>query len=162
MNCKKVALTLALFTAATIVTSLPVTPAGAVEPIIYPAKGQSKDQIEKDKYACYSWAKEQTKFDPMQAPAPSAAATTSQGGAVKGAAKGAAVGAVGGAIAGDAGKGAAIGAGAGGTVGMLKKKKGQKDQQAAAQNQTAAAEQKRAEYNRAWGACLEGKGYTVK
>ena len=135
----------------------------AQEPIIYPAKGQSKDQMEKDKYACYSWAKEQTGFDPMKAPEPSAAATAQpKGGAVKGAAKGAAGGAIVGAVAGDAGKGAAIGAAAGGTVGAAKKRRGEKEQQAAAQNAAATADQKRSEYNRAWGACLEGKGYTVK
>jgi hypothetical protein len=135
----------------------------APEPIIYPAKGQSNDLIEKDKYSCYSWAKKQTGFDPMQAPAPSAAATAApKGGAVKGAAKGAAGGAIIGAVAGNAGKGAAIGAATGGTVGAVRKRKGQKDREAAAQNDAAAADQKRSEYNRAWGACLEGKGYTVK
>ncbi len=163
MTRKHVVGTLDLFVAATIVATLSASPTFAAEPIIYPAKGQSKELMEKDKYSCYSWAKEQTKFDPMQAPAPSAAAATKpQGGAVSGAAKGAAVGAVGGAIAGDAGKGAAIGAATGGTVGAMKKKKGQKEQQAAVQKETAAADQKRAEYNRAFGACLEGKGYTVK
>jgi hypothetical protein len=155
-----VVLFLALFTPAAI---CPVLPARAAEPIVYPAKGQSKDTMEKDKYACYQWAKEQTRFDPMQAPAQSAAATTQpKGGAVKGAAKGAAAGAVVGAVAGDAGKGAAIGAAAGGTGGAIKKRRGVKEQQAAAQSQAASADQQRAEYNRAWGACLEGKGYTVK
>jgi len=37
------------------------------QPIIYPAKGQSQQQMEKDKYECYTWAKGQTGFDPMQA-----------------------------------------------------------------------------------------------
>ena len=36
--------------------------------MIYPAKGQSQDQMEKDKFECYSWAKGQTGFDPMQVP----------------------------------------------------------------------------------------------
>ena len=40
----------------------------AQELVIYPAKGQSNEQTEKDKYACYSWAKGQTGFDPMVAP----------------------------------------------------------------------------------------------
>lgn len=158
MNRKCALIVLNLFTAAVIAAAPAVA---ATEPIVYPAKNQSKDQTEKDKYACYQWAKEQTNFDPMQAPAP-VAAPAPQGGAVKGAAKGAAAGAIVGAVAGDAGKGAAIGAAAGGTGGALKKRKGEKDQQAAAQNQAAAADQKRSEYNRAWGACLEGKGYTVK
>ena len=38
------------------------------EPVIFPAKGQTPEQTEKDKYDCYTWAKQQTCFDPMQAP----------------------------------------------------------------------------------------------
>jgi len=30
------------------------------EPYIYPANGQSPDQMEKDKYQCYGWGKQQT------------------------------------------------------------------------------------------------------
>jgi hypothetical protein len=162
MSRKSIAFFPALFTAAAVFSAFPSLPAAAAEPIVYPAKGQSQDQMEKDKYSCYSWAKGQTGFDPMkQAPAPTTAPPP-QGGAVKGAAKGAAVGAAAGAIAGDAGKGAAIGAAAGGAGGAIKKRSGQKEQQAKAQQQAAAADQKRADYNRAWGACLEGKGYTVK
>lgn len=151
----------AVLTAAAVFTTFSVLPAAGGEPVVYPAKGQSQQQMEMDKSSCYSWAKGQTGFDPMQAPVPATAAEP-QGGAVKGAAKGAAVGAAVGAIAGDAGKGAAIGATAGGAGGAVKKRKGQKEQQAQAQQQAAAADQKLADYNRAWGACLEGKGYTVK
>lgn len=43
-------------------------PALAQEFIVYPAKGQSQEQMEKDKFECYSWAKNQTGFDPMQLP----------------------------------------------------------------------------------------------
>jgi hypothetical protein len=136
-------------------------PARAADPIIYPAKGQSKAKMEKDKYACYQWAKEQTKFDPMKAPA-AATTTQPQGSPIRSAAKGAAGGAIIGAVAGDAGKGTAIGAAGGGTIGIAKIRRGEKEQQAAAQNQAATADQQRSEYNRAWGACLEGKGYTVK
>ena len=35
---------------------------------VFPAKGQSQEQTERDKYECYQWAKRQTGFDPMQAP----------------------------------------------------------------------------------------------
>ena len=35
------------------------------EPYVYPAKGQSTEQMEKDKYACYGWGKQQTGYDPM-------------------------------------------------------------------------------------------------
>ena len=137
--------------------------------IIYPKEGQSQEQMEKDKYACYSWAKDQTGFDPMasaqtvalppQPPPP-------QGGAVKGAARGAVVGVAVGAIAGDAGKGAAIGATAG-AIGGRMRQNDQKQQQAQASSQQAQAQQNAynqnmGNYNRAYGACLEAKGYTVK
>ena len=40
----------------------------AQELVIYPAKGQSQEQLDKDKSECYSWAKQQSGFDPMQQP----------------------------------------------------------------------------------------------
>lgn len=115
------------------------------ESYVYPNKGQSADMTEKDKYDCYQWAKGQTGVDPMQGQAPSKRT------GLRGAAGGAAAGAAIGAIAGDAGKGAAIGAASGGIIGGAKKRRGEKAQ----------ASQK-GEYDRAWGACMEGKGYTVK
>ena len=140
----------------------PAGMAGAQEPYVYPSKGQSKDQTEKDKYSCYQWAKGQTGFDPMQQPTASAPPPQKKGGVVKGAAGGAALGAIGGAIAGDAGKGAAIGAATGGVIGGVRRNRSNKEQEQYAQQQAAEYNQKRSEYNRAWGACLEGKGYTVK
>ena len=80
----------------------------AQEPIIYPAKGQNSQQMEKDKGECYVWAKGQTGFDPMQPPqtsAPPPAQPPPQGGVVKGAARGAVVGAAVGSFSGEAGKG---------------------------------------------------------
>jgi hypothetical protein len=44
----------------------PVSHVQAQELIVYPAKGQSNEQMEKDKFECYSWAKGQTGFDSMQ------------------------------------------------------------------------------------------------
>jgi hypothetical protein len=133
-------------------------------PIIYPAKGQSQDQTEKDKYGCYTWAKGQTGFDPMQAGStPQAPPPQSPGGErVKGAARGAAVGTVAGAIAGDAGKGAAAGAAGGAMIGGMKKRDKAAQQAQAQQQQSAALASKQSEYNRAFGACMEGRGYTVK
>ncbi|GJQ24223.1 hypothetical protein BIY37_03200 [Candidatus Brocadia sapporoensis] len=132
--------------------------------IIYPAKGQSQEQMEKDKFECYSWAKQQTGVDPMVAStAPQAASQESTaGGAVKGAAKGALVGAGIGAIAGDAGKGAAIGAVSGGAFGGLKSRNQRKQAEQAQQQQISQTNQRINEYNRAYSACLEAKGYTVK
>jgi len=44
----------------------------AQDPIIFPARGQSQDQVEKDKFSCYQWARNETGFDPMQTPTASA------------------------------------------------------------------------------------------
>ena len=134
----------------------------AQEPIVFPAKGQSAEQTEKDKYSCYSWAKGQTGFDPMQAPTATAPPPEKKGGVVKGAAGGAVAGVAIGAIAGNAGKGAAIGAASGGIIGGARRAKSNKEQEQYAQGQAAGYDQKRSTYNRAWGACMEGKGYTVK
>jgi hypothetical protein len=128
---------------------------------VFPKNAQTKEQQEQDEFACYKWAKEQTGFDPNK-PVEQASAPAPKGGAVSGAAKGAAVGAIGGAIGGDAGKGAAIGAGVGAAAGAHKRRKGEKEQ-AAAQEQAAKQHEASVEgYQRAFGACMEGKGYTVK
>jgi hypothetical protein len=126
------------------------------EVIAYPKKGQSQEQFQQDQYQCHQWAKGQTGFDPMQPPPSAAAPPPQQGGAVRGAARGAAVGAIGGAIAGDAGKGAAVGAAVGGTGGAMKQ--ASKNQQAAQAQQ----QQARAQYDKAYAVCLEGRGYAVK
>ena len=143
-----------ILTACMLAAIMAATAHAAQEPIVFPAKGQSADQTEKDKYSCYSWAKGQTGFDPMQAPTATAPPPEKKGGVVKGAA--------GGAIAGDAGKGAAIGAASGGIIGDARRAKSNKEQEQYAQGQAAGYDQKRSTYNRAWGACMEGKGYTVK
>jgi hypothetical protein len=132
------------------------------EPIIYPAKGQSQKQMEKDKYDCYGWAKKQTGFDPMQPPPTTQAPPPPQGERVRGAARGAAAGAAVGAIAGDAGKGAAVGAVGGTMVGGKRQRDKARQSAQAQQQQTADYEAKRNTYDRAYGACLEGRGYTVK
>ena len=142
----------------------------AQEPFIYPVKGQSAEQQEKDKHECYSWAKGQTGFDPMQVPtatAPPPEQQAQQGGVGRGAARGAATGAIVGQIADDdPGKGAAIGAASGALVGGMRRRDQQAQQQQAqqqwAQQETANYENQRNNYNRAYSACLEGRGYTVK
>lgn len=142
----------------------------AQELIVFPAQGQSQEQMEKDKYDCYTWSKQQAGFDPMQpqtTPAPSPQPRGATGERIKGAARGAAVGAVAGEIADDdAGKGAAAGAAAGTMVGGMKIRQGRRqqaqEQQQVAKQQEAAYGEARNTYNRAFGACMEGKGYTVK
>lgn len=145
-------------------------PALAGDLYIFPSKGQSQDQMERDKYDCYQWAKQQTGFDPMERPtasAPPPQEEARKGGLVRGAARGAAVGAVVGGIArDDAGKGAAAGAAGGAMIGGMRRRDQARRQQYERdqweQQQAAQYNARRGEYNRAYGACLEGKGYTVK
>lgn len=131
------------------------------EPYVYPAKGQSAQQMEKDKYQCYGWGKQQTGFDPMNPPVASTGQANT-GSVVGGAAKGAAGGAVIGAIAGDAGKGAAIGAVTGTATRGIRNRRAVGQQQQQAQQQSATIAQMRSEYDRAYSVCLEGRGYSVK
>jgi len=116
---------------------------------VYPAKGQSKEQQEKDEFECYKWAKDQSGVDPS---APSETTNRRTGRMVGGAAKGALGGAAIGAIAGDAGKGAAIGAVGGGMVGRHRGK--QEEQYEAASERNS--------YDSAYAACMDSRGYTVK
>jgi predicted lipid-binding transport protein (Tim44 family) len=136
---------------------------------VYPQKGQSNKQMEKDKYECYGWAKKKTGFDPMAAPtatAPPPAQEAPKGGLLRGAGRGALGGLAIGAIAGDAGKGAAIGAASGAMIGGIRRseqvKQEDQAQQQWAQNKASQYAHNRSEYNRAYSACLGGRGYTVK
>ena len=132
------------------------------QPIAYPAKGQSQQQQQKDSSSCHSWAKSNTGIDPAAVaatPPPPSGPAVGGGQRVQGAARGAAGGAVVGAIAGDAGKGAAIGA-VGGT--MVGGARARRDQRAAAANQQAQTQGAMDTFNRAYAACMEGRGYTIK
>jgi hypothetical protein len=132
---------------------------------VFPAKDQKAEQQAADEQACYSWAVEQSGVDPLtaQATKPDSVETGPDGTAVKGAAKGALVGVAIGAIAGDAGKGAAIGAAAGGMGGVgAKRQKDAKKQQQAEQKAVATDQAKIDSFKKAYSACLEGKGYSVK
>lgn len=141
----------------------------AAEVYVYPRDGQSAEKQKADEYECYGWAKGQTRFDPMAPPTASSAPPqeqATQGGALRGAARGAALGAAVGAIAGDAGTGAAAGAAGGGLIGGMRRRD-QTRQQATAQNNWAQEEaarydQMRRDYDRAYGVCLEARGYSVK
>jgi len=130
---------------------------------IYPAKGQSQEQQDRDRYECHNWAVQQTGFDPTRMSTSYAPAATQapQGGLLKGAARGATVGVVGGAIAGDAGKGAAIGAASGALLGGMRRNDQIRQQQYQAQQSANANAAARDSYNRAMGACLQGRGYSV-
>ena len=118
---------------------------------VYPQKGQSAEQQNKDSYECYGWAKSQSGVDPGAPPPPAQAGQHARG-AVGGAARGAALGAAVGAIGGNAGKGAAAGAVVGGVGGRRRSVAAQQQQQQAT----------RSAYDRAFAACMEGRGYTVR
>jgi hypothetical protein len=124
----------------------------------YPAKGQSPALQAKDEAQCSSWAVGKTGFDPAKPPPPSAtpAPVTGSGARVKGAAVGATVGAISG---GNAGQAAAAGAVVGGVARRAANRRA-----AAAQNQAASQQMQagQAAYAQARGACLMGRGYTVK
>jgi hypothetical protein len=88
---------------------------GIAQQFVYPAKGQSPQQQKSDEAACYSWAVQQTGFDPAKPPPPQQAAKppttatgTTPGAGARGAVRGAVVGEI---ISDDPGTGAAVGAG---------------------------------------------------
>jgi hypothetical protein len=144
-------------------------PVLAQEVIVYPAKGQSAEQTEKDKYECYAWAKNSSGFDPMAAPTAQTAPPTKEkqvGGVGKGAVGGGLAGLAVGALAGNAKKGAAIGAGSGALIGGMRrhdqKQRETNTRQQWEQQEVADYSQNRNNYNRAYSACLEGRGYTVR
>jgi hypothetical protein len=169
----------------------PVPSSSAAEKVglyAYPAKGQSHDQQLIDESDCYNSAQQQTGVNPdMAAPqAPSSAevqaaqaqaadaAPEAKGGRARGAARGAVGGAVIGGIAGNAGAGAAVGA----TVGTVRGGRQQRQandqakQQASAQagaqvqqqyqSQKAAHNAQMDKFKRAFSACMDAKGYSVK
>jgi hypothetical protein len=130
--------------------------------VTYPSKGQSAEQQNKDEGECFAWAKGQTGIDPMavaSTPTQQSGAAVGGGERVKGAAGGAAGGALIGAVAGNAGKGAAIGAVTGTLLGghQARKNKAAKEQQAE-QGKAGALQH----FNKAFGVCMEGRGYSVK
>ena len=129
--------------------------AAAQKPAVYPAKGQSAQQQKKDDGACYSWAKSNTGIDPAvvaQTPSPPSGPAVGGGERLKGAARGAVVGEI-------AGGHGAEGAAAGVVVGGARARRNQAAQQQQAQDQKA---QTMGTFYRAHGACMEGRGYTVK
>lgn len=166
----------------------PGSPAKDVGVYVFPKDKQSAEQQKKDEGECYAAAKEQSGVDPKKPPpkGPSASeqqaaanqaaqtAPEASGGKTRGAVKGGAVGALGGAVLGAPLAGAAVGA-AVGTVrgGTRQREENAQIQQQAAANATAQQQQeasrKKAAYKkemddfkRAFGACLDARGYSVK
>ncbi len=126
---------------------------------VFPANNQDQETQDKDEYDCYKWAVEQSGIDPINPPDVQADPNAGDGAIVGTAARGAAAGAAIGAIGGDAGKGAAIGAVAGAFGGARRRGAAQAGAEQQAQQQEAAMIDS---FKKAFAACLEGKGYTVK
>jgi Glycine zipper len=130
--------------------------------IVYPSKGQSAQQQNKDEGECYAWAKQQTGIDPVavaSTPTQQQGAAAGGGERVKGAARGAVGGAAIGAIAGDTGKGAGIGAVAGTMAGGRQARQNKKEKEQQAEQAKSSTLQ---QFNKGFGACMEGRGYTIK
>ena len=135
----------------------------AAQTFVYPAKGQSPQQQQKDEGECHTWAVQQSKYDPANPPKAAAAPTpptkatgSTRGAGVRGAARGAVVGEV---VADDARTGAAAGAiAARGASRRQNAAQANQQQQAASQQDQAGMNA----YQKARGACLEGRGYSVK
>jgi hypothetical protein len=139
--------------------------AAAQQPIIYPARGQSAQKQNSDTAECQLWAKQTTGVDPVviaQQSANQQGGQPKQGGAIKGAAGGAAVGAAIGAIAGNAGKGAAIGAVTGTAGGGLRQRRMNEAAASQQQSNQQQVSQEMSTYNRAVGACMTGRGYSIQ
>lgn len=147
-------------------------PTTAGDPVVYPSRGQDAKQQDLDRYQCHDWARGQSGFDPSrataQAPAPAAATPTPSttdptGGMAKGAIGGAAVGEL---AHRDVGRSAATGALASGLLTKVKAQQQAKQAAAAAvpppSTRPTPQQPQRATYDRAFGACLEGRGYTVR
>jgi Glycine zipper len=141
---------------------------------VYPAKGQTEAQADRDRYECHLWAVKQTGFDPSEPQlAPHQRVAVVEGpppgqDAVAGAATGAILGA---AVArpGNAGQGAAIGAVLGGVIGgasgaarnQREREEVQQHMDAREAERAARLEEQSRNYRRAISACLEGRGYKV-
>lgn len=141
---------------------------------VYPSKGQTPQQLDRDRYECHNWAVAQSHYNPsdthlaphqqvrvVEMPAPGRDTAV---GAVAGAV-------VGGSVAGrhDSGEGAVAGAIVGAMIGASSDARRREAATPAngrpgaqAQAERARLERQAADYRRAISACLEGRGYTVK
>lgn len=141
---------------------------------VYPSKGQTEKQLDRDRYECHNWSVAQSHYNPsephlaphqqirvVEMPPPGQQTIA---GAVTGAVIGAAIGSPR-----DTGEGAAVGAVVGAVAGASSESARRKESErmnsrvsADAQAERARLERQASDYRRAISACLEGRGYTVK
>jgi hypothetical protein len=143
------------------------TPVRFQEVLAYPARGQSPEQLDRDRYECHRWATQQTGFDPSQAPPPPISGTSAEPVPGSGLAVGAIAGAVLGSIIaprGSEGGGAVVGAITGGAIGAAtenaERAEAQRDRSMVGSGGYHG--ERAGAYRRALSACLEGRGYSVK
>jgi hypothetical protein len=150
-----------IFKLAALLVGTGILGSATAAPIVYPAKGQNQQQQQRDQGECHTWSVQNTGIDPAQVASAPPPPTQSgpDGERARGAVRGAVGGAAIGAVAGDTGKGAGVGA----VVGTMAGGRRSRQNQANAQSQSQSQQQAKINtYYRAYGACLEGRGYTVK
>jgi len=135
--------------------------------IVYPAQGQSADQLAKDRYECHVWAVQQSGYDPSRPGANTANQVVVQPATPPGA--NTAVGAIAGAIIGsvllgprEAGFGAVAGGLTGAAIGASTDAQAQAQanaEQRAYNRSYSANASASSNYVRAISACLEARGY---
>jgi hypothetical protein len=139
--------------------------ASSQDVFIYPQKGQSAEQQDKDEFECYKWARDNSGFDPMAAPTAGSPPPRKDEKSY-GVLKGAAVGAVGGKVFGNSKKTTRTAAAAGGLLGGVRQHQHNSREQQKVEDwerrEASNYASNRSNYNRAYAACLEGRGYTVK
>ena len=142
--------------------------------MVYPAQGQSPQQLDKDRYECHTWAVMQSGFDPSSAQVPPSERVVVQPANPPG--TNTAVGAIAGALIGaaiggprNAGAGLVVGGVTGAAIGASADSSEQAQARAAQQQANAAYAQSYQaneagyhNYRRAITACLVGRGYTVQ
>lgn len=145
----------------------PVRTVGMAPPpqrlFVYPAHGQSPNQLERDRYACHVWAVQQTGVDPSRASAPPYERVVVQPAPGSGAVTGAVGGAIIGSMIGgddDSGVGALFGAATGAILGSAADANAQA-QANLSRRQIGAERAAASAYRRAISACLVARGYTV-
>ena len=132
---------------------------------VYPDKGQTAEQLERDKEECHDWAVKQTGVDPEKlaseavAPPPPSGESSSGAGSGLG---GAGLGAARGAMSGDAAGGAIRGVGIGRLVRAARARREMEEQHQANPQDYQQRKTQLQSYDRAFGACLTGRGYSVQ
>ena len=136
---------------------------------VYPRHGQTIEQQNSDDWQCSRSAIEVTGYDPNSPsytppePDRGAQGRTVAKSAVVGSAASSAVGAAAGAAVGEAARGAAMGAAGGGVVGLIRGLfSASRQQQRAEQQQLQLQQQRLQTYQRAYTACMDARGYSVR